>query len=77
MNTTVKLLCINDDFDALSESFRGRKLPKLMENYTLINQEVENGEVLVELKEIPAMLFNMNKHFFVMYDSEIDKIFEV
>ena len=70
MNQTVKVTCINNSFADKSK----RKLPELLENYTINYQVVEDGVLFVELKEFRGLLFEMEKHFFVVYDSEIDKV---
>jgi len=69
----IVLTCINDRFENLPPAFRGRKLPKILSNYRVSYQVVDDGELFVELTDLPGLMFNMNKHFFVAYDSDIDK----
>ncbi len=62
----MEIICINEEFTVLPQSHLGRELPKFGQTYTISYQLMENGVLLVELKEIPGLLFEMGKHFLLL-----------
>ena len=67
----MRILCINNDFSEMPiHTFlrKGVQPPKMLQEYTIEDQLVENGVVYVELEEVKGYLFNMERHFIQFAD---------